>query len=70
MSDTHDKKNPPFEISEETHKAATEMLNSGARAISERVKEIASELATVNRMYAESNRRIKNGARRTSGRIV
>lgn len=70
MSNTHDNKNPPFEISEETRKAAAEMLNNGARAISEQVKTITAELADVNRKYAESNRRIRNGARRTSGRIV
>jgi hypothetical protein len=70
MSDTDENKRPPFEISEDNRKAAAEMLSSGARALSEHVKNVTAELASVNRRFEESNRRIKNGARRTSGRIV
>jgi hypothetical protein len=60
----------PLGISEETRKKASEMIEGGVRLISEQMKQLAEEVREFEVDFRETTRRIRNGARRTSGRIV
>jgi hypothetical protein len=63
-------KDNPFEFSEDLEKDFTVAIKNGVRAISEGFKTFADEMREFNENKKEIEERIKNGARRTTGRIV
>lgn len=60
----------PFSIPEETQERAKEMVKNAFRSLEEHMKSITEEVADFTRRHQETQRRMRNGARRTSGRIV
>ncbi len=69
MDKPTDKQNP-FDISEEAQNKAKEVMESAVRDFSAHLRQITEDLAEFNKSRQEMRGRMKNGARRTSGRIV
>lgn len=69
MAENEEKKNP-LEISEEEQREAKQAVESAFRDLSTHVRQITEEVSEFNRQRAEMRRRMQNGARRTSRRIV
>jgi len=60
----------PFSIPEETQERAKKMVEDAFRNLEEYMKSVTDEVADFTRRHQETRRRMQNGARRTSGRIV
>ena len=60
----------PFSIPEETQERAREMIQSAFRSLEEHMKSVTEEVAEFTKRHQETRRRMQNGARKTSGRIV
>lgn len=67
MSDSSDK---ILEIPEPLQKELKVALSDTVQIIASSMAKISEELKEFNKRKAETRERIKNGARRTSGRIV
>ena len=57
-------------ISEEAQEQARQAVESAFRGLTEHVRQITEDVAEFNRRRIEMRRGMRNGARRTSGRIV
>ena len=57
-------------IPQEVHDEAKEMIQEGFRGFADHSKRLAEDLAEFNKKRKEVRGNIKDGARRTSGRIV
>jgi prefoldin subunit 5 len=60
----------PFSIPEETQERAKEIVQNAFHSLEEHMKSITEEIADFTKRHQEARRRMQNGARRTSGRIV
>lgn len=69
MNKNREKENP-FELSDETQKNAKELIADAFRLFADHTKNLADELTEFNKGREETRRRMRDGARRTSGRIV
>lgn len=69
MTEQRDKLNP-LAISEESQEKAKAIIESAFRDLGQHLSQVADDLAEFNRKRLEATRRMQNGARRTTGRIV
>jgi len=63
-------KEVPFSIPAETRERAKEFVENAVRDFSEQMKTLKEEVADFTKRHQETRRRVQNGARKTSGRIV
>ncbi len=68
MKDQKDKMS--FEIPKAVREDVEQIIKEGVRALNSGFKNFAERVEQFNKNREEVRRRIKNGARRTSGRIV
>lgn len=59
-----------FEIPEDVQEQADNIIREGVRALNNGFKRFAENVEQFNKNHEAVRERIKNGARRTSGRIV
>jgi hypothetical protein len=58
------------DIPREMQEQAKNLIKDAFRVVGERSRQLADELSDFDKKYQENERRIRNGARRTSGRII
>jgi len=63
-------KDVPFSIPEETQERVKEMVQGAIHNFQEHMTSLTEEVADFTKRHIETRRRMQNGARRTSGRIV
>ena len=66
----NEEKVPTFDISEEAQEKAKAAVEGAFGELTRHVRRIGSNLAEFNKHRQEMRRRMENGARRTSGRVV
>lgn len=59
-----------FSISKEAQEEAKSVVESAFRDLTEHVRQITEDIREFNKNRVEMRRRMQNGARRTSGRII
>lgn len=69
MEKNREKENS-FELSDETQKDAKELIADAFRLFADHTKNLTDELTEFNKGRKEMRRRMRDGARRTSGRII
>ncbi len=63
-------KTPPFTISEETQEKTRAVIQDAFGTLTEHIQKIADDFSGFDKRREEMRRRMANGAKRTSGRIV
>ncbi len=66
----HTNQSNPFSISEEAQEKAKSIIENAFRGLTEHMRQITEDLSEFNENRQEMRRRMQNGTRRTSGRIV
>lgn len=64
------KQSNPFGISEETQEKAKAVIENAFRDLAGHLRQLSDDLSEFNKRRVEMRRRMQNGARKTSGRIV